>query len=84
MVSRSKTFGDFFMNELLSISEMEGLLKCSRRAVVRWRDNGTLPPALKLGRLVRWRRGDVEAWIENGCVPWWKTQGPNPGRRARA
>ncbi len=70
------------MTELLGIPELQGLLKCSRRAVIRWRDNGTLPPALKLGRLVRWRRGDVEAWIENGCVPDRLTQGP--GRRARS
>jgi excisionase family DNA binding protein len=70
------------MNELLGIVELQDLLKVSRRAVIRWRDNGTLPPALKIGRLVRWRRGDVEAWIENGCVPDRLTQGP--GRRARS
>jgi len=70
------------MSELLGIVELQGLLKCSRRAVIRWRDNGTLPPALKLGKLVRWRRGDIEKWIEGGCVPDRLSQGP--GRRARS
>lgn len=71
------------MNELLSIPEVAARLKCSRRAVIRWRDAGVLPPALKVGRCVRWRAGDVEQWIESGCIPWHRTQAPRRGR-ARA
>lgn len=70
------------MTELLGIPGMQDLLGgVSRRAVIRWRDNGTLPPALKVGRLIRWRRSDIEKWIESGCVPFWQTQ--TPTRRGR-
>ncbi len=40
----------------------------SRATVMRWRDNGTLPPPVLLpGRLLRWRMADIEEWIKNGC-----------------
>jgi excisionase family DNA binding protein len=30
----------------------------------RWRAEGTGPPALRVGRTVRYRRSDVDAWVE--------------------
>jgi predicted DNA-binding transcriptional regulator AlpA len=33
----------------------------------RLRAAGKLPACIKLGRAVRWRRADVEQWIEWGC-----------------
>jgi excisionase family DNA binding protein len=33
----------------------------------RLRAAGKLPPAVRLGRKVLWRRADVTAWIEAGC-----------------
>lgn len=69
----------FFMLELLSMADLALVLKVSRRSVIRWRDNGTLPPSCKIGRAVRWRRGDIEHWIDSGCVPWHKSL-----RRGRA
>ncbi len=36
----------------------------SRATVMRWRDNGTLPSPVRLpGRMLRWRRSDIEAWV---------------------
>jgi predicted DNA-binding transcriptional regulator AlpA len=29
-----------------------------------WRKRGLLPPALKVGKHVRWRRESIEAWIK--------------------
>lgn len=28
---------------------------------------GKVPPCVRLGRAVRWRRAEVAAWIEAGC-----------------
>lgn len=33
----------------------------------RLRSAGKLPPAVKLGRAVRWRREEIVAWIDAGC-----------------
>jgi excisionase family DNA binding protein len=30
----------------------------------RWRAEGTGPPALRVGRTIRYRRSDVDAWVE--------------------
>ena len=64
---------------LLTMRDLAQQLQVTTRSIIRWRNNGTLPPAVQIGpRLVRWRQADISAWIEGGCVPWRKTQ-----RRAR-
>ncbi len=69
------------MSELLDMVEVAALLGTSKRTVIRYRDSGVLPPAVRVGpRLVRWRRGDLEAWIHGGCVPARLTQAPRGGR----
>jgi len=53
-------------NDLLDLPALSELLKCSPRSVHRWADGGRLPRPIKLGRLNRWRRADIEAWIADG------------------
>lgn len=52
---------------LLSVAKVANLLGCSQRGVWRYRDAGRMPAAISLGRLVRWRQTDIEAWIADGC-----------------
>ena len=52
------------MDELLTEQELAALLKVSVRTVRTWRTEGTGPPALRIGRGVRYRRRDVDAWLE--------------------
>jgi excisionase family DNA binding protein len=52
------------VDELLTEAELAKLLKVSVRTVRAWREKGTGPPALRLGRGVRYRRRDVDAWLE--------------------
>jgi len=54
---------------MLDVKEVAALLKCSARHVVRLQESGQMPPAIKLGRLFRWNRAAVEAWIADGCPP---------------
>ncbi|MFO0881143.1 MAG: helix-turn-helix domain-containing protein [Gemmataceae bacterium] len=49
---------------LLDVREVAALLGCSDRAVWGWSTSGKFPPPLELGRLRKWRRVDVEAWLE--------------------
>ena len=50
--------------ELLDVRAVASLLGgCSTRHVIRLSDAGRMPPAVKLGSLLRWRRAELEAWI---------------------
>jgi excisionase family DNA binding protein len=53
------------LNELLSAAEVADLLGISVSTLAIWRCTGRYPLAyVKVGRLVRYRRGDVEAFLE--------------------
>ena len=54
---------------LLDVGEVAELLNCSRRHVYRLSDAGRMPPPVKLGALVRWRRAELLSWMEDGCRP---------------
>lgn len=51
------------MSEYLTIDDVADLLKCSVRTVNYLRTNDGLP-CVKLGRLVRFSREAVQAWLE--------------------
>jgi len=55
--------------EMLTVKEVAGLLKSSVRLVWKMRDSGRLPQPVKLSRLCRWRKADIEAWVRDGCPP---------------
>jgi excisionase family DNA binding protein len=52
---------------LLDVRAVAAMLDCSVRHVYRLSDAGRMPPPLRLGALVRWRRQDIEDWIAAGC-----------------
>ena len=53
----------------------------SRATWHRLRVAGKVPPALKLGRVCRWNRAEIENWIASGCpdAATWKAM--ESGRR---
>jgi hypothetical protein len=52
---------------LMSIMDLAGVLKCSRRGVERLRASGRVPkPDITVGRMPRWRPGTIRKWIEKG------------------
>jgi excisionase family DNA binding protein len=55
--------------QLLDVRAVAALLDCSARHVYRLCDGGKMPPPIRLGVLVRWRRQDIEAWLSGGCKP---------------
>jgi prophage regulatory protein len=59
--------------QLLDVNDLSRLFKRSPASL--WRDHseGRLPAGLKIGRAVRWRRVDIEAWLlgqsaEQSCI----------------
>jgi excisionase family DNA binding protein len=59
---------------LLDVKDVARLLRCSARHVYRLSDSGRMPRPLKIGALVRWRRGDLALWLAEGC-PSCRTEG---------
>jgi excisionase family DNA binding protein len=54
---------------LLDVRAVARMLGCSWRHVHRMADAGRMPPPVRLGAAVRFRRSDLVAWIADGCRP---------------
>ena len=50
---------------LLTINEVADLLGVPVATIYRWRHVGDGPPGYRIGRHVRYRRLDVETWLES-------------------
>jgi excisionase family DNA binding protein len=53
---------------LLDVRAVAALLNCSARHIYRLCDAGKMPPPVRIGALVRWRRADLDAWLAAGCL----------------
>ena len=53
--------------ELMDAAALADLLCCSTRHLYRLCESAKMPRPIKLGRLVRWRREEIDRWIEQGC-----------------
>lgn len=51
-------------NDLLSTSEVATLCRVSESTVRHWRHHSEGPLGFRVGRRVRYRRSDVDAWLE--------------------
>ena len=51
------------MEQLLSTAQVLERLNVSRTTLHYLEKGGTFPPRIKIGRSVRWRAADVDAWI---------------------
>lgn len=54
---------------LLSVKDLAESLNCSKRHIRRLTDAGRMPPPIRVGRLLRWRRDDIARWVADGCKP---------------
>lgn len=55
--------------ELLDVTTVASILCCAPCTVRRLADSGRMPGPVRIGALVRWRRSEVQGWIEHGCQP---------------
>ena len=54
-------------DRLLSAQEVADFLGVPLTTLYQWRTKGTAPRALKVGRHIRFRPEDVEAWCEHNA-----------------
>jgi predicted DNA-binding transcriptional regulator AlpA len=52
---------------MMTIPDVANAMKCSDRHVTNLRNEGRMPPPVKLGASVRWPRRVIEDWIDAGC-----------------
>jgi excisionase family DNA binding protein len=50
--------------ELLTVDDLARLLRVPKATIYRWRTTGDGPRGYTIGRYVRFRRAEVEAWLE--------------------
>jgi predicted DNA-binding transcriptional regulator AlpA len=53
---------------LLCDKDVAVLLSISRATIWRLKSQGKLPPPVRLGKAVRWRKVDIVKWFENRTV----------------
>lgn len=51
-------------DRLLTAREAAEFLQVPLRTLYSWRVEGTAPPAYRLGKHLRFRRGDLDAWVD--------------------
>lgn len=51
------------MADYLTIDELAQYLRTTERAIRRWRERGTCPPAARVGARLLFERSDIDAWV---------------------
>lgn len=56
------------MPKLLSIDDLSDVLGVPVNTLYQWRTKGYGPTGLRVGKYVRYRPGDVQAWVDRQAV----------------
>ncbi len=54
--------------EFLSVKQLCASLEIDKSTLYRWRKAGHGPQAIKVGNIVRFKKADVDAWLESNNV----------------
>ena len=54
--------------DMLSVDEVAAYCGVSTKTVYRWNTTGTGPPRYRVGRYARYRRDEVDAWLDGRSV----------------
>lgn len=61
--------------QLMNIKEVANYLQVKESTIYTWAQNGRIP-AFRLGRLWRFRRADLDTWLENQRLPLAEQESP--------
>lgn len=50
---------------LLTPADLAAILALSVTRIYQLRHEGVLPPAIRVGRTVRWRRHEIDTWLDS-------------------
>lgn len=57
------------MKEYLSITEVCSYLSVSKSFVYKLSSNNTIPKYCPMGKLVYFKKSDIDSWLENSRIP---------------
>ncbi len=63
------TYSPAVADQLLTTDQVAQYLQVPVATLHQWRYRGEGPKAAKVGRHLRWRRADVDAWLEQQSQP---------------
>ncbi|SDO49026.1 DNA binding domain-containing protein, excisionase family [Nakamurella panacisegetis] len=52
-------------DRLLDVAELSALVGIPQQTFYRWRTDGRGPRAIKIGKHLRYRRSDIDEWLES-------------------
>lgn len=52
-------------NSLLTFADLSKIVKVSIRTLYRWIDSEIIPPPIKLGGSLRWKKEDIKKWLDS-------------------
>lgn len=58
------------IESLIGVKDLAKLTGVSARSIWKFLSEGRTPPAVRIGRSVRFRASQVDAWVRAGCRPW--------------
>lgn len=67
------------LERLLDIDEVAAYLRIPKNTLYKWRVKGEGPRAIRFGKHLRFRRRDVEAWLD---AHYERSSGPGPDPEA--
>ncbi len=53
--------------KLMTLKGVAAELRISPRQIHRLKDAGHMPQPIRIGRVLRWRAADIDAWVADGC-----------------
>jgi predicted DNA-binding transcriptional regulator AlpA len=54
---------------LLKAEELGRMLGVNKSTIWSWHSSGRIPLPVRIGGCTRWRRAEIETWVEAGCPP---------------
>lgn len=60
------------VDRLLTVDELAEMIQIPKATLYKWRSEGTGPPGMRLGKYVRYRRSEVERWIDEQAAKEWE------------
>lgn len=63
-MGRSANGTQFALSRLLTVEELADLLQVPTKTIYAWRYKGIGPPAVPVGKYLRFRTEDVAAWLD--------------------
>ena len=56
-------------DRLMTVEDLAEYLRLPTGTIYKQRSEGTGPPGYRVGKYVRWRRSEVDAWLESNRDP---------------